>query len=230
MSILRDYNEVISSISRKLKEKVNEQELTVDNLVQMLRDYGDGSASIKRDSVLNLLNGKKLETIRFTLKTLYALGDILEVDIDYLIGKQTISSESISMISEETGLSERAIRQLHRLTLRKDGHSANTLNLINELLCTDRGEDFVGSLVYLREVVFAIDYQIRNGYWTTDSSVEGLFQSEKDAKYSILEAQEEFQRFVYDQLDARSALKGLSRLIDSIPVDNGPPPEEEAET
>ncbi|MBQ6464865.1 MAG: hypothetical protein IJJ43_01180 [Oscillospiraceae bacterium] len=163
-------------------------------------------------------------------QTIFQVCEILgNCDPGYLLGIYDESKKDFHDISEITGLSEGAIKQLHQLALKKDGRSANTLNLINELLCTHNGNDFVSSLVFLREVVFPIDYQIRNQYWTTDSSVEGLHLCEREVKFSILEAQEAFQRFVYDQLEARSALKGLSQLIHSIPDDYGPPPEEDQE-
>ena len=156
--------------------------------------------------------------------------DILgNCDAGYLLGIYDESTKDIHDLSSSTGLSESAIKYLQELSQATDAASRNKLNLINDFLTSDSGDDFLSSLEELEETLATIEYlkklESLGGREVYD--LENLYSWERKAKYNILSVQEEFQRYIYDKMGARSLLKELSKMINNTPAIDGPPPEED---
>ena len=199
---------------RKFCEKFNEKEYGVPVLLERtLRSWESGQN-------------------RPNLNYLKAFCNFFSVDMSYWFDDQRISSKKIiSDISDYTGLREETIKRLHDLNMGTDATSLNMLNLINDLMTSKCGDDFLSNLESLKETLLTIDManNYRSFYRPEMYSYDSLCSWERNAKYDILETQESFYRFIYDQRGARDILKELTKTINGMPVpdrDVPPPPEQ----
>ena len=105
------YNERIKIIGERIKQAREEKGMSQSELITQLQNRMDGS-SIGRNTLSKLENGN-VSNIQSHLKTLFAIGEILDLDINHLIGEQEHTSLDRVDISKYTGLSDKAITILH---------------------------------------------------------------------------------------------------------------------
>ena len=110
-----EYNNRMKELGERIRKARKDKHLSQEKLIEILQDRVDGS-SIGRNTLSALENGET--TIRGKLKTLYAIGEVLDIDINYFIGEQEHKSLDRHDVSMYTGLSDEAIENIH--TISKD--------------------------------------------------------------------------------------------------------------
>ena len=194
-----EYYDRMKTLGERIKEARTEKGITIRSLVSMLQDYGDQSAAVKRDTLMALENGR-VETIRIQLKTLYAIGDILGLDINYLIGEQGHKSLDRNDIAEYTFLQESAVEELHRTGTIGDWRVAYFLNhfILNSPL---------GSIGYYYDKFLIAKREYEDSKCTaTEKDIEKrnqsniLYQQLKEAKQAFLAEIEIFLDYAENNL------------------------------
>ena len=127
-----EYNERMKALGAAIKEGRKEKGISQEKLIIHLRDRNDGS-SVNRNLLSALENGK-LKTERFPSKTIYAIADILNIDVNHLLGEQEHKSLDRHDISVYTGLSDEAIERLHDLSGRRNKRNNHTADFLNALI------------------------------------------------------------------------------------------------
>lgn len=129
-----EYNKRMKDLGDKICEARKAKNLSQQALIEILKDRADGS-SVGRNTLSALENGKT--SIRGKIKTLYAIGEVLDIDINYFIGEQEHKSLDRTDISQYTLLSDEAVNSLHDFSLqgiRSVSHFLNDLLLSPEIM------------------------------------------------------------------------------------------------
>lgn len=108
-----EYNNRMKELGERIRKARKDKHLSQEKLIEILQDRVDGS-SIGRNTLSALENGET--TIRGKLKTLYAIGEVLDIDINYFIGEQEHKSLDRHDVSMYTGLSDEAIENIHTIS------------------------------------------------------------------------------------------------------------------
>lgn len=216
------------SIGKKLKDIRKEKEISRPKFCAEFNSMRYSVPDLVERTLKSWENGEH----EINSEYLQAFCDYFNVDMSYWFDDKRIAAEKVlEDISEYTGLSENAIRDLHEIhELFHDSNmgspSRNFLSILNELITSEAGKDLLDSLWNIRLTMTTL-YQLQNGRDDHPSpdvyNFENLYSWERTAKYNILEATEEFQRYIYDEMGARTQLKSLSQMISSIPIPDGPP-------
>ena len=119
-----EYNIRMIKLGEHIKEVREKKKITQKQLITALQDRSDGS-SIGRNSLINWEKGR-VDNMRSHLKTLYAIGEILDIDINYFIGEQDHKSLDRRDVSLYTGLSDEAVENLHKIS--KDSQSSQIIS------------------------------------------------------------------------------------------------------
>lgn len=105
-----EYNERIEIIGERIRNTRIEKGISQEDLIIQLQEREDKS-SIGKNSLIKL-EDKRGATLSFRLKTLYAIGEVLQVDINHLLGEQEHKSLDRYDIAKYTGLTEKAVEKL----------------------------------------------------------------------------------------------------------------------
>lgn len=109
-------------------------------LKRLAEEYDKKHGTEKGETIYNTLRNWHQGKGNPTLEKLIRICDLLECDVDYLLGRIKDSTHTIKFIREETGLSENAINVLkewNRISKEKGAQYAwarNSLQALNDLL------------------------------------------------------------------------------------------------
>ena len=102
-----EYKNKLPMIGEAIQKARKEKGITQEDLLERLRCTGT-NASIGRNTLSALENGNT-ERLNIRTNTLYEIGEILDVDLDYFLGKTDFKKYEHKDICEYTGLTEDAI-------------------------------------------------------------------------------------------------------------------------
>ncbi len=133
---MKDNHEaILQAIGKKISEARKNKGISQTQLLEKLRDNGDNS-SVCRTTLSALENGKT-QSLRIHLNTLYAIGQILDVDINHFLGEQEQPNIISSDISGYLGLSEKAIDTLRKSFLNPVEGGKTRLCFLNDLITSE---------------------------------------------------------------------------------------------
>lgn len=119
-----EYNKVYERISERILSFRNMcADNTQDALIDLLQEH---HAGVGRNTLSKLENGAK---VKLTLDTCLALCEIMDCDLDYLMGVNNCKTKDAQGVADYTGLPEEAVDTLHKLA-----SDAGAFLLIEDLL------------------------------------------------------------------------------------------------
>lgn len=120
-------------------------------LKQLAKEYDIKYGSKEGETIYNTLRNWHQGKGNPTLEKLIRICDLLECDVDYLLGRIEDSTHTVKFIREETGLSEDAINTLKAINFRANTQLGDfalmRLSTLNYILKNDEAfENFLGNL------------------------------------------------------------------------------------
>lgn len=157
---IMEYKNKLPVIGDAIKKARKEKGITQEDLLERLRCTGT-NASIGRNSLSALENGNT-EGLKIRINTLYEIGKILDVDLDYFLGITDFKKYEHKEICEYTGLTEDAITTLRDFP-------PELKPLLSQVIVSEHFLSFI-------ETIFTIHL------WSSDSQ-ELMFLIDQDLAY-----------------------------------------------
>lgn len=120
------------------------------NLTQLANAYNEKYPSEDGKTIYNTLRNWHQGKGNPTLEKLIRICDILECDVDFILGRLDNSTHNAEYICDTLGLTEESVNNLIKFTTYEIGKQR--LNIINSLLCnSDFTHFFTGKLLQYQE-------------------------------------------------------------------------------